>query len=141
MSSTRTKVELMTVEEWQELGELLKDWEPYTELVAKRSKGAAEQYMQHMYGMDCSQRKKVDFYINKVVYRALMVMTYRSELINLGLPDVDEVRRRITGKIDRLLLQGRGEFSKKPVRNMRESDGRVLELCRKYLKSIGMWLE
>uniref|UniRef100_UPI0040576B90 hypothetical protein n=1 Tax=Acetatifactor sp. TaxID=1872090 RepID=UPI0040576B90 len=141
MSSTRTKVDLVTMEEWKELGEMLKDWEPYTELVAKRSKGAAEQYMQRMYGMDCSQRKKVDFYINKVVYRALMVMTYRSEIINLGLWEGDEVRRRITGEIDRLLLQGRGEFSKKPVRKMRESDGRMLELCRKYLKSIGMWTE
>lgn len=83
----------------------------------------------------------MDFYINKVIYRALMVMTYRRELINLGLVDVDDVRRRITGEMDRLLLQGRGEFSKKPARNMRESDGRVLELCKKYLKSVGLWIE
>lgn len=141
MSSTRTKVDLLTLEEWQELGEILKDWEPYTEYVKKRGRSEAENYMQHVYGLDSSRTKKVDFYINKVVYRALMVMTYRSELINLGLPDVDEVRRRITGEIDRLLLQRRGELSKKPVRNMRESDYRVLELCRKYLKSIGMWIE
>lgn len=33
MSSTRTKNELVTLEEWQELGEILKDWEPYTEYV------------------------------------------------------------------------------------------------------------
>ena len=139
--STRTKNELVTLEEWQELGEMLKDWKPYTEYVKKRSKSEIDIYMQCMYGMDCSRRKKVDFYINKVVYRALLVMTYRSELINLDLSDGNEVSRRITGEMDRLLLQGRGEFSKKPARNMRESDGRVLELCKKYLKSVGLWIE
>lgn len=141
MSSARTKVDLVTLEEWQELGEILKDWKPYTEYVKKRSRSEVENYMQHMYGLDSSRVKKVDFYINKVVYRTLMVMTYRCELINLGLSEDDEVGKKITGDIDRLLLQGRGEFSKKPARNMRESDGRVLELCRKYLKSVGLWLE
>ena len=141
MSSTRTKIELLTSEEWQELVKLLKDWEPYTEYVKKRSRNCAEIYLQREYGMDCSERKKADFYINKAVYRTLMAMTYRNEVGNIGLADDNEVSRRITSEIDRLLLQGRGEFSKKPARNMRESDGRVLELCRKYLKSVGLWLE
>lgn len=140
MSSARTKNELMTLEEWQELGELLKDWEPYTELIAKRSKSSAERYLEHIYGLDCSCVKKVDFQINKVVYRTMIVLTYRSEIGNLGLTDGDEVRRRITGEIDRLLVQGRGEFSKNPAKRMRETDARVLELCRKYLKSIGLWI-
>ncbi len=138
MSSTRTKIELLTPEEWQELGKLLKDWEPYSEYINKRSKSEAEIYLQQEYGIDCSKRKKVDFYINKLVYRTLMVMTYRCELINLGLSEDDEVCKRITGDIDRLLLQGRGEFSKNPAKKMRERDDRVLELCRKYLKSIGL---
>ena len=140
MSSARTKMELMTSEEWKELGELLKDWEPYTEFVAKRSRSDVEIYMQHVYGVDCSMVKKVDFQINKVVYRTLIVLTYRDEIGNLGLVDGDEVRRRTTWYIEQLLSQGRGEFSKNPSRNMRETDGRVLELCRKYLKSVGMWL-
>ena len=143
MSSARAEVDLVTLEEWQELGELLKDWEPYTELIKKRGRSEVENYMSHVHGLDCSQTRKVDFYINKVVHRALVAMTYRGELELLGLPEGDEVRRRIILQIDRLLQQGRGcgEFSKKPARNMRESDGRVLELCRKYLKSVGLWIE
>ena len=87
--------------------------------------------------MDCSQKKKVDFLVNKVVYQALQEITYRNEEDNLGLGNGFEVCRRITEQIERLLRQGRGEFSKKPVRKMREDDGRVLELCQKYLKNIG----
>ena len=124
-------------EEWQELGELLKDWEPYTELVAKRSRSSAERYLEHTYGVDCSQMKKVDFLVNKVVYQALQEITYRNEEDNLGLGNGFEVCRRITEQIERLLRHGRGEFSKKPVRKMREDDGRVLELCQKYIKNIG----
>lgn len=140
MSSARTNVELLTSEEWKEFGEKLKDWEPYTEHVRKRSKSEVEKYMQQMYGVDCSMTKKADFFINKVVYRTVIAMSYRGEWKLLGLPENDGVRSRITGQIDSLLRQGRGEFSKKPVRNMRESDRRVLELCRKYLKSVGLWI-
>lgn len=124
-------------EEWQELGGLLKDWEPYTELIAKRGKSSAERYLEHVYGMDCSQTKKVDFLINKVVYEALQEIIIRNEIGNLGLADGFEICQKITRQMKRLLRQGRGEFSKKPVRKMREDDGRVMELCRKYLKNIG----
>lgn len=140
MSSTLTTTKELSLEEWQELGELMKDWEPYTELVAKRSRSAAEKYMHHVYGMDCSQTKKVDFHINKVVYQALQEITYRNEIGKLGMADGFEICQKITRQMERLLRQGRGEFSKKPVRKMREDDGRVMELCRKYLKSVGMWL-
>ncbi|MBO5161976.1 MAG: hypothetical protein J6B69_07200 [Lachnospiraceae bacterium] len=141
MSSTRAKNEWVTLEEWEELGKLLKDWEPYVETVKKRSRSAVELYMQREYGMDCSQSKTVDFQINKVVYRTLVVMTYRREMINLGLSDSDVVSSRILGQIERLLSQGRGEFSKNPAKRMKDEDGRVLELCRKYLKSVGLWLK
>lgn len=141
MSSAPTKADLMTSEEWIELGELFKDWKPYTERIKKRSKSQVEKYLYHMYDVECSYKNKVDFYINKIVYRTLIVMTYRSELINLGLTDADEVRRGIIKEIERLLLRERGEFSKNPSKNMRESDRRVFKLCEKYLKSIGMWIE
>ena len=124
-------------EEWQELGELLKDWEPYSELIAKRSRSSAERYLEHTYGVDCSQTKKVDFLINKEVYQTLKEITYRNEIGNLGLSNGFEVCRRITEQIERLLRQGRGEFSQKPARNMGAGDERVMSLCRKYLKSIG----
>lgn len=141
MSSARTKNELLTMEEWKELGEMLKDWEPYTELVKKRGKSEVEVYLKQVYGVDCNLVKKVDFYINKVVHRTVVVMSYRGEWKLLGLYEGDGVRRRITGQIDSLLRQGHGEFSKKPARNMRESDRRMLELCEKYLKSVGLWIE
>ena len=124
-------------EEWQELGKLLEDWEPYTELIAKRSRSSAERYLEHTYGVDCSQTKKVDFLINKEVYQTLKEITYRNEEDNLGLGNGFEVCRRITEQIERLLRQGRGEFSKKPVNKLRDGDERVMSLCRKYLKSIG----
>ena len=124
-------------EEWQELGGLLKDWKPYTELIVKRSKSSAEKYLEHVYGMDCSQIKKVDFLINKVVYQALQEITFRKEVDNLGLSNGFEICQGITKQIERLLWQGRGEFSQKPVRRMKEGDGRVMELCRKYLKNLG----
>lgn len=141
MSSARTKNELVTMEEWKELGEMLKDWEPYTELVKKRGKSEVEVYLKQVYGVDCNLVKKVDFYINKVVHRTVVAMSYRGEWKLLGLPEGDGVRRRITGQIDSLLRHRHGEFSKKPARNMRESDRRMLELCEKYLKSVGLWIE
>lgn len=49
MSSTRAKNEWVTLEEWEELGKLLKDWEPYVETVKKRSRSAVELYMQREY--------------------------------------------------------------------------------------------
>lgn len=124
-------------EEWQELGELLKDWEPYSELIAKRSRSSAERYLEHTYGVDCRQTKKVDFLINKEVYQTLKEIIYRNEIGNLGLSNGFEVCRRITEQIERVLRQGSGEFSKKPVRRMKETDRCMLELCRRYLKSIG----
>ena len=135
MSSALTKNELLTLEEWQELGALLNDWAPYTESVKKRSMSEIEKYMAHEYGMDCSHYKKVDFYINEVVYRVLETMVCRNEIAKLGLCDGIAVYRRITGEIDRLLLKGSGKFSKNPARRMRESDRHVLEICKKYLSA------
>ena len=135
MSSALTKNELLTLEEWQELGGLLKDWIPYTESVKKRSMSEIEKYMAHEYGMDCGYHKKVDFYINEVVYRVLETMVYRNEIAKLDLCDGIIECQRITGEIDRLLLKGSGKFSKKPAKRMMESDGRVLELCKKYLNT------
>ena len=135
MSSALTKMELLTLEEWQELGALLKYWVPYTESAKKRSMSEIEKYMAHEYGMDCGYHKKVDFYINEVVYRVLETMVYRNEIAKLDLCDGIIECQRITGEIDRLLLKGSGKFSKKPAKRMRESDGRVLELCKKYLNT------
>ena len=135
MSSALTKNELLTLEEWQELGGLLKDWIPYTESVKKRSMSEIEKYMAHEYGMDCGYHKKVDFYINEVVYRVLETMVYRNEIAKLDLCDGIIECQRITGEIDRLLLKGSGKFSKNPAKRMRKSDGRVLELCKKYLSA------
>lgn len=124
-------------DDWQELGGLLKDWEPFTELVAKRSRNSADIYLERTYGLDCGQMKKVDFLINKEVYQTLKEITYRNEIGKLSLGNGSAVCKRINEQIERLLRQGRGEFSKKPARKMREDDRRVMELCRKYLKNIG----
>lgn len=135
MSSALAKMEVLTLEEWQELGGLLKDWMPYTESVKKRSMSEIEKYMAHEYGVDCGYHKKVDFYINEVVYRALETMMCRNEIAKFGLCNGIAVCRRITGEIDRLLLKGSGKFSRNPAKRMREADGRVLELCKKYLSA------
>ena len=72
---------------FKELGELLANWTPYTEVVKKKRLLPAEKYLQREYGLDCSMRNKYNFEVNKVVYRAIIMMWYQHEIGKLQLED------------------------------------------------------
>lgn len=132
-----SRIEILTEDEWKELGKILGSFQAYREMVPRKHKlTAMEQYMSHEYGMDFAMRPETNFAINKVVWDTMDALTMRKEQGHLGLENPDRRFHEIRSDIMVGLATHGRRFTKKPAPAMRSEDATLNQLCKKYLRSI-----
>lgn len=132
-----SRIEILTEDEWKDLGRRLAGFQAYQEMVPRKHKMTEmEKYMFREYGTDFSMRPETNFAINKLVWDTMDVITMRKEQGHLGLENPDRRFHEIRSDIMVGLATHGRRFTKKPAPAMRSEDAILNELCKKYLKSI-----
>ena len=133
-----SRIEILTEDEWKELGKILGSFQAYQEMVPRKNKMTEmEKYMSHEYGTDFSMRPETNFAINKVVWDTMDAITMRHEQGYLELENPDRRFHEIRSDIMVGLATHGRRFTKKPAPAMRSEDATLSQLCKKYLRSIG----
>lgn len=132
-----SRIEILTEDEWKELGKILGSFQAYQEMVPRKHKMTEmEKYMFREYGTDFSMRPETNFAINKLVWDTMDAITMRKEQGNLELENPDRRFHEIRSDIMVGLATHGRRFTKKPAPAMRSEDATLNQLCKKYLRSI-----
>lgn len=132
-----SRIEILTEDEWKELGKILGSFQAYQEMVPRKHKMTEmEKYMFREYGTDFSMRPETNFAINKVVWDTMDAITMRKEQGHLELENPDRRFHEIRSDIMVGLATHGRRFTKKPATDMRSEDATLNQLCKKYLRSI-----
>ena len=132
-----SRIEILTEDEWKDLGRRLAGFQAYREMVPRKHKlTAMEQYMSREYETDFTMRPETNFAINKLVWDTMDAITMRKEQGNLELENPDRRFHEIRSDIMVGLATHGRRFTKKPATDMRSEDATLNQLCKKYLRSI-----
>ena len=132
-----SRIEILTEDEWKDLGRRLAGFQVYREMVPRKHKlTAMEKYMTREYGTDFTMRTETNFAINKLVWDTMDAITMRKEQGNLELENPDRRFHEIRSDIMVGLATHGRRFTKKPATDMRSEDATLNQLCKKYLRSI-----
>lgn len=132
-----SRIEILTEDEWKDLGRKLAGFQVYQEMVPRKHKlTEMEKYMHREYGTDFTMRPETNFAINKLVWDTMDAITMRKEQGNLELENPDRRFHEIRSDIIVGLATHGRRFTKKPAPAMRSEDATLNQLCKKYLRSI-----
>lgn len=132
-----SRIEILTEDEWKDLGRKLAGFQVYQEMVPRKHKlTEMEKYMHREYGTDFTMCPETNFAINKLVWDTMDAITMRKEQGNLELENPDRRFHEIRSDIIVGLATHGRRFTKKPAPAMRSEDATLNQLCKKYLRSI-----